>query len=469
MLTHTDCHALRDAITPRSLTELTAEITRHDRQPGGPGLDELCQQLAVRLEREGATEVELKSFTSGAGQRYFDWTFERARRVERAELWLSTAEPPVCLSRQADDPGALLAASRSTPAGGEELELVEVGSGTHAADFRGRRISGRAVLVEGYCSETVLHQTLVAREAAALLLGPAATDRRALAALVPLGRQRPFVFCLDEQAIGRLRHELARRPRVKVAIRATVTSSSGELPLLRATLGGSDLARQRVLLCVDLAGAPQAASIALCALFAVARAVAAGRIAPPRRNIDLLLASGPAATIAWLARDGQRGDATRMALLLDLAQRAGSVEAWQLLDPPRWRPWFGVDLAQQHLCPDRGRPLDLPPLQRVPRPVQYPDPFVVHGVEIPTVVLCGNPSRSPAPLHRLTGALAATIAEFAGLHEPDLPLLIDDAHLCATLRLGRLARGLQQELARAAKASPGDARHRLWRCEASLG
>ena len=472
MLTHTDCRALGDTLALRPLADLARELSLYDRQPGGPDLDQLCQRLAVQLERDGAAEVELKSFTSGPGQRYFDWTFERPSRVEYAELWLSTAEHPLLLCRHADDPGTVVAASRSTPAEGEELELVEVGSGTRAADFRGRRIAGRAVLVSGYCSETALHETLSAREAATLLLGPAAADPRELAALVPAGRQRPFVFRLGEQAIGRLRHELARRPRVKVRVRATVTISAGELPLLRATLPGSDLARQRVLLYADLGRAPQALASAICAISAIARAVAAAKIAPPRRSIDLLLGAGPAAAIAWLANDGQRGAATRMALLLDLAQRGGPARELQLLDPPCWRPWFGVDLAQQHFAGDPasvpGRPDNLPRLRRVSRPAQYHDPFVVRDVDIPTVVLRTTAPLATEALPRLAASAAATIVDFAGLGEPDLPLLIDHAHVSATQRLGRLARGLQQDLARAAEIAPGEARHLLWRCEGSL-
>jgi hypothetical protein len=488
--------ALRQAILSRISTgrilARAADLEAEDRLPGGPGLEQACTRVAQRLQASGALQVELLRFGYGSERRHFSWSLQRRPFPTRGELWLQTPEGgEVLLCRRSDHLACSMGAYRSTPQEGEVLEVVDVGFGTRASDYRAHRMAGKLALASGHHFQAAMLEALANRGAEGLLCGPGNVGsgagqlvHRELADPEVFGEHRPFGFNLSARQYHRLLNRLAAGDTVQVRVKLEATTDTGVLPAVEAVLPGSDLATRRVLLVADTA---QALSVACLeeVLRTLSELVVDGVCPPPRRGLQLLAAPGVAGTVAWLAEQRERPSQPMAALVLGLVSPVAASQV-QIQRSPAGRPSFISDLLEDHLRWAAGVEgsyrTDLP---LTFRSVSYAGrspalPFADRDVAVPAAwVRCDQEPRlrpgahAPhGPVHRLVGALTCAALDLCSVGADDLPRLLSGSHVRGLQRLGRRAERLRQRVQQELLRDPGSSttgRHLLWLAETAMG
>jgi hypothetical protein len=474
VITAAQRNAILDRISPARITALTAELGAVDRTPGGRGLDQVYEQLAAALGQAGAEQVELKSYPFGPEHRYFGWSEERCPFTELAELWLRLPEGgEVLLCRSTDDPRCTMGALRSTSPEGEIFEVVDVGFGTRATDYRSHRMSGKVALASGHHVHAAMLEALAVRQAEGLLCGPGDLSPegrsedgvpRRLGDPSLFGRHRPFGFNLNAAQYNTLANRLAAGEEVHVRVRTRVRLDTGELPVLRARRDGSDLAAERVLLIVELGASatPEAAACAQELLRAVCALIVEAQIIPLRRALELLVVPSLQALVAHLAEAHGQLDEVRAVLLFSVEpDREPRVTVHHA---PASRPSFIADLAVEHV---RGAGL-------APQGAPYARgsllaPLVDRELGLAGVWLRGR-AATGARLRQLLAGLAATVVDLCTMQEDDLPRVIATCQLCGLERLATRASRLRDTIGEelAADRSSTTGRHLLWLIEEGL-
>ena len=494
MLTSAQRHAILARISSSRILALSADLEALDRLFGGPGLDEAGQRMHARLEQAGATRAELTQFPSGPEHRYFGWSEQRRPFPRRAELWLQTPDDgEILICRRSDNIASCMGAFRSTELDGEVLEVVDVGFGTRASDYRGRTMAGKLALASGHHFQAAMLEALGNRQAAGLLCGPGS-------ALYHPGRvvhnqlgdpalfdgHRPFGFNLSGRQYNRLVNLLAAGESVKMRAAIRVATDTGSLPVVSAVLEGSDLAHQRVLLVAGL-DSPLGPACLEEVLRTVSGLVVDGQCAPPRRTLEILLVPQVLGTVARLHQLGGEGLAQlKAALYLSLDSPAAAARV-RLQHPPATCPSFHTDLLEDQLrwasTVEGSYRTDTPmTVGHFPYSPGSPTlPFVDRDVGLPAVwIRCQDeePGSAPGgqaaphgPLHRVVAALSCAALELCALDGPDLPRLLCGSHVKAQVRLGRRAEQLRDrvrlELHQDDPSSTAG-RHLLWRVETSM-
>lgn len=125
---------------------ITAEITRFHRPPGGSGYHAATNLVAERLREAGITEIDVVTYpldgrtVAGNGPLPLAWepygaTVRVVSPVQDEVVDMATTSS--CLAWW----------SKPTPPGGVEAELVDIGTGESDADFNGKLIKGKIVLI----------------------------------------------------------------------------------------------------------------------------------------------------------------------------------------------------------------------------------------------------------------------------------------------------------------------------------
>ena len=494
MLTSAQRQAILARISTSRVLALTADLESLDRLFGGPGLDEAGQRMCARLEEAGASQAELKQYPSGPEHRYFGWSEQRRPFPRRAELWLQTPDDgEILICRRSDNVACCMGAFRSTEEEGELLEVVDVGFGTRASDYRGRTMAGRLALASGHHFQAAMLEALGNRQAAGLLCGPGSAlshpgrvVHNQLGDPDLFGGHRPFGFNLSGRQYNRLVNLLAAGESVKMRAALQVATDTGNLPVVSAVLEGSDLAHERVLLVAGL-DSPLGPACLEEVLRTVASLVVDGQCPPPRRTLEVMLVPQVLGTVARLHEVGGEGmERFKAALYLSLGSPASAARI-QLQRPPATCPSFHADLLEDQLRwaatvegsfrTDTDMTVD-----HVPYAPGSPTlPFLDRDVGVPAVWICGKdeaqnsgPGGQAAPhgpLHRVVAALSCAALDLCDLDGPDLPRLLCGSHVKAQARLGRRAELLRDrvrlELHQDDPSSTAG-RHLLWRVDTSM-
>ncbi len=493
MLTSAQRQAILARISTSKILALTADLESLDRLVGGPGLNEACERMCARLDAAGASRAELKQYPFGPGHHYFGWSEQRRPFPRRAELWLQTPDDgEILICRRSDNVASCMGALRSTDPDGEVLEVVDVGFGTRASDYRGRTMSGRLALASGHHFPAAMLEALGNRKATGLLCGPgSALSRPGQVVHNRLGDpelfdgHHPFGFNLSGRQYNRLVNLLAAGESVKMRAAIQVTTDTGSLPVVNAALEGSDLAQERVLLVAGL-DSPLGPACLEEVLRTVIGMVVDGLCPPPRRTLEVLLVPQALGAVAHLHQAGAEELArVRAALVVSLGSPAAAARV-QLQRPPATCPTFHTDLLEDQLRwaatvegsfrTDTAMTVDHFPYG----PASPTLPFWDRDVSVPAVwVRClDDEAAAPVgqaaphgPLHRVVAALSCAALELCDLDGPDLPRLLSGSHVKAQARLGRRAEALRDrarlELHQEEPSSTAG-RHLLWRVDASL-
>ncbi len=164
-------HAIRgEASGELPLADFQQIVTRFSGFTPSKGGDDMAEYLAARLRERGLEQVKVEGFPSDG--RTFFWAFlgEPAWEAERGTLTM--VEPRV--ERIADFAAHRVVLGRFSTSADVTAELVDVGMGTRAADYAGKDVTRKIVLVHG--DAQVAHGEAVWRRGAAGVVWIRTTD-----------------------------------------------------------------------------------------------------------------------------------------------------------------------------------------------------------------------------------------------------------------------------------------------------
>jgi hypothetical protein len=361
----------------------TARLAMVRRPVGTAGARACLAMCEEALRAAGLGQVERLSFPVDGAARYGPAGPAGVWEPRAARLTLVAPEERL-LCDFAREPMVLAALSRSTPPGGVTAELVDVGPGDRPEHYAGKEVAGRIALADGSAREAARLAIETHGAAGVLLAGlyresSDPTVRRSRydlpdaivsAALNPQDPANPrgFGFSLSYRQVEELR-ALLRQGSVRLRAEVEADFGPGQMELTTTVLPGTDLAAQEVWVIAHLieghalmVGANDNCSGAACAveiLRTLAAAIAAGRLARPRRSLRLLLVPEISGTAAYLAADPVRAERCTAGINLDMvgADHAVTHAITNLVCTPWSVPSFLND-AGEHilgLVANRGR------------------------------------------------------------------------------------------------------------------
>jgi hypothetical protein len=346
------------------------QLSRWDRTTSSPGYLEAVRYVEAELRRAG---IEARVEEYGADQSRFPFLLRPSPywppvgwKVNRAELWLSGA-PDEKLADYAEQPISLARYSRS---GSVEAELVDVGRGTSAEDYRGLDVRGKVVLASG--APQPVQQVAVAKLGAAGSItwglndsyfpgkDDAYPDLVGWQVLNPRkvdGFEPTFTFSVSRRTGERLRALVRQGP---TRVRARVDAEFSEVPLRTpsARIPGTELAAEEFLFVAHIDHvAPSAndnasgSALLLEIARALSSAIERGRIPRPRRSIRFLWVSEGPGTTGYLMHHPEAREHILGAINLDMVGENPSAthSLLRLARTPDSLPSFLPDLVEHML------------------------------------------------------------------------------------------------------------------------
>ncbi len=364
--------AMRAGISGERALETVAFVERHWRLPGNTGFNASIQQVAGILERAGYVAEE----RARPGERL-------VYRVERRPMDRLTWEPQdgslaiagqaAPLLRFATNRNMLAINSHSTPAGGVEAEVVNVGTG-RPEDWQGKEVRGK--IVYGETSVGRLYREAVLNRGAAGVLvyaipGYNKPERNRTAipfATIPQDTARAgWAVMLSFAARESLRRALAQGP-VTVRVESKTRLYRADELTLVANVRGSAAPNERFVFSAHLQepGANDNAT-GVATLAEIARTYAelarTGEVVP-RRTITFIWGDEIRATARYLQENPARLEGVRWGMSLDMVGENTQVTGGTFLiekmpDPSavwtrgedRHTEWGGQPLKPDQLTP----------------------------------------------------------------------------------------------------------------------
>jgi hypothetical protein len=151
LLTSTETQALAAEISGASAKRPVQALSLHHRMRGSEGYRAAAELIRDRLREYGLQEVDILSLPADGKIFYGTQRSRPAWNASFAELWEQKREGASWrdserIASWADQPITL---AQDSVSGRAEAELVDVGSGASAADYAGKSVRGKLVLVSG--------------------------------------------------------------------------------------------------------------------------------------------------------------------------------------------------------------------------------------------------------------------------------------------------------------------------------
>lgn len=450
--------------------ETTATLAALARYPASRGFARAAEIVAERARAIGLTDVRILDVPADVP----------AWDVRRGELWLLDPEPTK-LADAAEMPIAVAQYSRDADV---EAELVAVGAGTSAADYRDADVRGKIVLASGPPHQ-VEPLAIVERGA----LGILSYAQSAFFGITPAeeaiawGRLSPerardgtpgFAFMLSPARGRALAQRLARGERLRVRARLRVEMRwPGQMKMVVAEIPGARIRDQDIVFTAHLdhpwPGANDNAS-GSAALLEIARVlltlIRQGKIAPPLRTIRFWWVTEIEGTYRYFFAHPE--EASRLLININIDQAGGDRHGRTDFIAIRQPSWMGT-FADDVIRAIARVASELAPVARAPSPLFVAptgtrDPFVLHfwpyaplsdhlvfettGIGIPSISLAAPSLRyihtsedrvehlDPTALKRMVFLGAACGLVLAMATARDLPTFLAEMRAGGAERLG---------------------------------
>jgi hypothetical protein len=322
--------ALDEELSGNAAKDHVIRLAESHRVPASPGFHDAVEYIRTRLTAFGLSDVHVETF-SGDGKTYFGTLLgNRGWRVEGGELLEVSPRARRIISY--DD--VRVAVADNSESADVTADLVDVGSGTTAADYDGKDVKGKLVLADG--NPGAVHRLAVeARGAVGLVCytsnqqtGWWRDDQELVrwGHLDPRGRANTFAMMVSLREARELQGRLDSGQRITLhAIVRARNDDTSPYETLMATVPGTQADAGEIVFSCHLdhekPGANDNAS-GCAANLEIARAlqtlIAANRIPPPKRTIRFVWPSEMTGTIAYLTKDADRARRIKAAVHLDM-------------------------------------------------------------------------------------------------------------------------------------------------------
>jgi hypothetical protein len=291
--------ALVDEVSGEIAFRYTGMISAYDRVQASEGWRAAAESIRNELVRLGYDDAAIEGWPSDGTRRYYTFRSVIGWRAKKGELWL-VAPSRERLCSYEEVPLTLVKHSGS---GHVEAELVDVGSGSGEAAYRGKDVKGKIVLATAATSE-VMREAVLERGAVGVLTyfapdtRPGYPNMVRYTALWPRWEDRDklgFAFNVSKNQGATLKRLLEEGK--KVVLRADVETEfyQTKLETLTASLRGASEPDKEVILVAHLCHPTPSANdngSGSGGLLEMARAlksmIASGAVEPPKRTIRFL-------------------------------------------------------------------------------------------------------------------------------------------------------------------------------------
>ncbi len=226
---------------------------------------EAAEYVKNELLKLGLKDAQIEQFPADGTHRFWTHISPVGWEVKSAELRLIEPEERLLVTYE-ETPQSLHTHSKATPSEGITAELVEVGAGTKAADYKGRDVKGKFVLATGRAR--FVHRQAVYKYGAAGVITDAITlempdiresldipDAHAYQAIWPTDKElskAKLGFSLSHRQGRRLRALLGKGRKVKLNAKIDARLFPGKLDIVTATIRGKSRPKEEVFLVAHL-------------------------------------------------------------------------------------------------------------------------------------------------------------------------------------------------------------------------
>jgi hypothetical protein len=297
-------------------------ISQFHRIQASPMFHRAAEYVKETLINIGLKNAEIEQFPADGETKYWTHTAPIGWEAKSAELWLVKPEQKL-LARYQETPTCLHVHSKATPPQGITAPLVDVGSGTKPADYKGKNVKGKFVLATGRAK--LVHEEVVYKRKAAGVITDTLTyeienlrqsidlpDATAYQAIWPTKKELnkvTFGFSITKRQGNHLRGLLKQRK--KVVLKAIVDARlfPSKLDIVTATIKGKTKPNQEIFLIAHLCHPKPSANDNASGsglLLEIARTIQTliqkDKIPQPKRTIRFLWVPETYGTIAYLHR-----------------------------------------------------------------------------------------------------------------------------------------------------------------------
>ena len=281
---------------------------------------EAAEHVRNTLRNIGIKNAKIEQFLSDGSKKYWTYTSPIGWEVKSAELRLVEPEEKL-LCRYADTPTSLHTHSKATPPEGVTAELIDVGAGLKAKDYKSKDVKDKFVLATGRAK--IVHEQAVYKRDAAGVITDTLTlemknvresvdipDAHAYQAIWPAKENLnkvTFGFSISKRQGNHLRGLLEKGKPVKLEAKVDARLFSSNLDIVVATIPGSSKPNEEVFLIAHLCHPKPSANdnASGCGLLLeIARTIHtlidSGRIMRPARTMKFIWVPETYGTIALL-------------------------------------------------------------------------------------------------------------------------------------------------------------------------
>jgi aminopeptidase YwaD len=302
---------LRDEASGAAPYENLRDLTRLHRVPATAEFDQAAQFMLERAREYGLAEVQSEQFPIDGKTQYGLMRSYLGWKVEAGQLW-EVQPQHLLLGDWATDPIRLADYSHS---GDVETALVDVGDGSHDADYAGKDVRGKIVLADGVLAR--VQELAVVQHGAAGIVSDMPNQTTAWSGqdrtIVRWGHLEAratagFAFMISRETAASLRARLAKSEPIILSAKVKAEVGPGHWTVVSGTIPGSDANGGVVVYSCHLdherPGANDNGSGCVTILESariLARLIASGALPRPKRTLLFLWGPEVEGTMAYLS------------------------------------------------------------------------------------------------------------------------------------------------------------------------
>ncbi len=322
--------ALDEELSGAAAKDHVSRLAQWHRVPASTGFQDAIEYVMGRARAFGLSDVHVETFPGDGATWFGTLRGNRGWRVDGG--WLDEVAPQPRRITSVDDVG--LAVADNSESADVTADLVDVGSGSQAADYDGKDVRGKLVLCDA--TPSACHRQAVGERGAAGLVSYASNQVSAWwrddqdlvrwGHLDARGRHNAFAVMISLREARALQQRMARGEHITLhAVVRARNDDTSPYQTLVATLPGTDPAAGEIVFSCHLdhekPGANDNAS-GCAAILEIARTlktlVDGKRIPPPTRTLRFVWPSEMTGTIAYLVKYPEIAARIRAAVHLDM-------------------------------------------------------------------------------------------------------------------------------------------------------
>jgi len=321
--------AIRARVSGATAKAHIVALSRMHRVHASEGFHQAAEYVRGEALRYGLSDVEIAALPADGETRYHHFRAYYGWKAEEGSLW----EVSPRQERIADYDEMRVALADYSQDAEVTAELVDVGSGTRAEEYRGKEVRGKIVLAGGPLP--AVHREAVEERGASGFVsyfpnqatGWSGDDPTLVrwGHLDPYNTGNRFAFMVSLGKARELQARLAAGETIRLAARVRARLTPGDFEVVTGVIRGSEIPGEEIIFTCHLdhqsPGANDNASGAA-TLLEVARTLAeltrSGAIPRPRRTLRFVWPPEIAGTYAWLARNPQIAARLKAGIHMDM-------------------------------------------------------------------------------------------------------------------------------------------------------